>query len=162
MNFVFKDLNGTVYNVYSDEYHDYAAVYNGLEFLKYGDQLSTSQIAAYADEYLRKYITDAYQSFDNHYAVYAEQVNAETEDQLIEITYQPNKAVKPGNPENDNRNGHSNGSQLVHNQQVTRARGAHKSLPQTGNDGDLAMIGLGSATLLSVLGLISINRKQHS
>lgn len=74
---------------------------------------------------------------------------AETPDQPTESTDQTPAAEPTTSVQKDNK-------QSANNHQIA------KQLPQTGNDSNLAMIGLGSATLLGMLGLGVAKKKRHS
>ena len=74
---------------------------------------------------------------------------AETPDQPTESTDQTPAAEPTTSVQKDTK-------QSADNHQTA------KQLPQTGNDSDLAMIGLGSATLLGMLGLGVVSKKRHS
>lgn len=70
ISFVFKDLDGNIYNAYGDEYPNSAAVYKNVAQVEYGQSLSANQIYADAEKYLNQYIVLVYDEPDSAFQVY--------------------------------------------------------------------------------------------
>ena len=67
---VYQDLSGKVYNAYGDQYPAYAASYQNVAQVDYGQTLSVNQLYADAQKYLNRYVTSVFDEPDSNYQIY--------------------------------------------------------------------------------------------
>ena len=67
---VYQDLSGKVYNAYGDQYPAYAASYQDVAQVDYGQTLSANQLYADAQKYLNQYVTSVFDEPDSNYQIY--------------------------------------------------------------------------------------------
>ena len=70
INLVYQDLSGKVYNAYGDQYPAYAASYQDVAQVDYGQTLSANQLYADAQKYLNQYVTSVFDDPDSNYQIY--------------------------------------------------------------------------------------------
>ena len=70
INLVYQDLSGKVYNAYGDQYPAYAASYQNVAQVDYGQTLSVNQLYADAQKYLNRYVTSVFDDPDSNYQIY--------------------------------------------------------------------------------------------
>ncbi|WP_418287856.1 KxYKxGKxW signal peptide domain-containing protein [Limosilactobacillus oris] len=70
INLVYQDLSGKVYNAYGDQYPAYAASYQDVAQVDYGQTLSANQLYADAQKYLNQYVTSVFDEPDSNYQIY--------------------------------------------------------------------------------------------
>ena len=70
INLVYQDLSGKVYNAYGDQYPAYAASYQNVAQVDYGQTLSVNQLYADAQKYLNRYVTSVFDEPDSNYQIY--------------------------------------------------------------------------------------------
>ena len=70
INLVYQDLSGKVYNAYGDQYPAYAASYQNVAQVDYGQTLSVNQLYADAHKYLNRYVTSVFDDPDSNYQIY--------------------------------------------------------------------------------------------